>query len=468
MPWRERKDELSDAHLARSITEAAGVDAHFLQPGLGWVPWWKSEIYSPEEHYRDFLQKEHGHKNIDKIGRYLIEGGDMLKILVDTCREINVAPFLSFRLNDGHHVRKLAASLESKHPSAGMSRHYWENYQRYRIGKDPTNWDEGVFDWTIPEVRDYKFALIEEACANYDLAGLELDFLRHWVRFGEKTPVEERRDITTAFVKRVREMLDRTAAARGLPRRWLCIRVPAKAEVRPDQGIDLGELGRAGVDMVNLSYSYFTHQDDSVQHSRAEVDDARIALYAEMTHCTMTGKATAGSGTQPFLRTTDEQFHTTAHLAYEQGAHGISLFNFPYYRYHTTDNIGPFHEPPFHLLDKLSDRDFLAQQSQWYFLTACRNDRILGKRLLPALLKRSHAQTFPLEMLPPAKELHDGVLRLRSDSSLADRTIEVTFNGTALKQIAYVEKPFPHPHARQSRNCPGHAFLVYDSRKRSS
>ncbi len=244
MPWRERSDPLTDAHLARSITEAADVDAHFLQPGLGWVPWWQSAIYSPEEHYGEFLRKQHGHTRIDKIGRYLLDGGDMLDTLVKTCGEVGVAPFLSFRLNDGHHVRELKEALKTGKPSAGMSRHYWENYERFRIGADPVNWDEGVFGWDLPEVRDHKFALIEEACVNYDLAGLELDFLRHWVRFGENTPLEQRREITTGFVQRIREMLDRTAAERGLARRWLCVRVPARAEVRPDQGIDLAALAR--------------------------------------------------------------------------------------------------------------------------------------------------------------------------------------------------------------------------------
>jgi len=50
MPWRNQKDPFTDADLVHSITEAAGVDAHFLQPGLGWIPWWKPKIYSPQEH----------------------------------------------------------------------------------------------------------------------------------------------------------------------------------------------------------------------------------------------------------------------------------------------------------------------------------------------------------------------------------------------------------------------------------
>jgi hypothetical protein len=445
IPWRDRNDELTDEHLARSITEAAAIDAHFLQPGLGWIPWWPSQIYSPQDHYVEFLQKEHGYRKPNKIGRYLLDGGDMLRTLVTTCKQINVAPFLSFRLNDGHHVRKLREARKSGRPSDGMSRHYWENYERFRIGSDLTNWDDGVFDWSIPEVRDHKFALIEEACANYDLAGIELDFLRHWVRFGARTGIEERREITSSFVRRVREMLDRTSQSRGLPHRWLCVRVPANADVRPEQGIDLAELTSAGVDMVNLSYSYFTWQDDSVRRAVQEVNDARVAIYAEMTHTTMTGKATSGSGSQPFLRTTDHQFYSTALLAYEQGATGVSLFNFPYYRYHVTDAIGPFHEPPFHVLPKLKDTEQLKQQPQWYFLSSGRKDSVLGERRLPTIVSPNTPTTLPIEIAGPQRNA-DGVLRLRSDESIADREIAVLFNGRPLAPIAYVEKPLDHPY----------------------
>tara|TARA_R110002049_G_scaffold285698_4_gene466939 strand:+ start:50576 stop:52348 length:1773 start_codon:yes stop_codon:yes gene_type:complete len=446
MPWRDRGDELTDAHLAKSITEAAGVDAHFLQPGLGWIPWWRSEIYSPHDHYDEFLQQEFGHRKINKIGRYLLAGGDMLDVLVSTCAEMQIAPFLSFRLNDGHHVRELREAIATGRPSAGMSRHYWQNYQRYRIGPDVANWDEGVLDWSIPEVREHKFRLIEEACQNYDLAGIELDFLRHWVRFGESTPIDQRRQITTDFVKRVRKMLDETAKERSLPYRYLCIRVPAKSVVRPEQGIDLKKLAFAGVDMVNLSYSYFTWQDDSVRTAVREIDDSRVAVYAEMTHTTMTGKATAGSGTQPFLRTTNEQFYSTANLAYRQGAHGVSLFNFPYYRYHVTDSIGPFHEPPFHVLSKLSDREFVASSPQWFFLTSGRNDRVLGPRELPAIVKREEAKTFLIQIAKPDQSRVDGILRVRSDEDISDRDIEVRFNGNRLRQIPHVEKPLDHPY----------------------
>ena len=38
-------------------------------------------------------------------------------------------------------------------------------------------------NWAVPEVRAQKFALIRELCENYDLDGLELDFLRFYSFF---------------------------------------------------------------------------------------------------------------------------------------------------------------------------------------------------------------------------------------------------------------------------------------------
>lgn len=444
-PWRTREDRASgftDDHLRASISEAADADVHLLQPGLGWIPWWDSKVYSPQEHYGEFLAK-HGITKIPPIGRYLLEGGDMVRTLVEHCRKIGVQPFVSLRLNDGHHVRKLASALEKQQPAPEMARHFWENYEAYRIGPDPTDWAQGVFDWSIPEVRDYKFSLIEELVSRYQIDGIELDFVRHWSRFApDRTTVEDRRSITTQFVARVRKAID--ASSQPAQSRRLCLRIPANLEIHDDQGIDVGELVAAGVDVITLSFSYFTMQDDVVRRLRETHPEVTILL--EMTHTTLTGKATAGSGTQPYLRTTAQQFYTTAELAYRQGANGVSLFNFPYYREHKMPELGPFHEPPFEILPRLRDRKFLARQSQWAFLSAGRNDPVLGTRPLRAILQRNEPQTFLLQMAPRQLHHNDGVLRLRSDEPIADRTLSLRFNEMALERIPFVAKPLPHPY----------------------
>lgn len=444
-PWREPKIGFTDEYLRQTIREASGADAHLLQPGLGWIPWWKSERYSAREHYEDFL-KPLGVTRPHAFGRYLLAGGDLVETLTDECRKQEVLPFVSYRLNDGHHTRKLADALKQGKPDQTMSRFYWENYERFRIGDDFTSWDQSVFDWRHAGARDHIAGLIEELCASHDFAGLELDFLRHWSRFSpDHTGEEERREITTAFVKRIRRALDRKTFAGK--RRWLGARVPARLDLHRDQGIDLDPLTReAGVDFVNLSYSYFTMQDDAVARARAIVPE-ETAVYVEMTHTTLTGKALAGSGTQPYLRTTDAQFHTTAHLAYEQGATGVSFFNFAYYRQHSLPELGPFHEPPFHVLKQVADRDFVARQPHWYFLSEGRRDPVLGdEKQLPALIQRNASQRFTLLAAPTEHHRTDGLLRFRSPEDISDRKIEAKLNGQALKRTPFVAKPIDHPY----------------------
>jgi hypothetical protein len=389
----------------------------------------------------------------------MLSGGDLVRTFVDHCRKIGVAPFISYRLNYGHHTRELAESLERKRPAQGISRFYWENYTKYRIGPDVHDWSQAVFNWAIPAVRDHKFAFIEEICRDYDIAGIELDLLRHWSNFDvESTTGEERCEIMTAFVARVRRVLD--ATARRGERRWLCARIPALLESHDRQGIDPVAFAAAGVDMMNLSFSYFTNQQ---QHDLALIRQKvpEVSLYLEMTHTTMTGKALAGSGSQPYRRTADEQFYTTAHLAHSQGATGLSLFNFAYYREHSMPELGPFNEPPFHVLPKLSQPGWLARQPQWYFLAAGRSKPPMDNPPLPVLVTSGRTVTFTLQMLPTEHQRSDGILRLMAEEPLADGKWQTLFNGVPLSPRPFVAKPIDHPYGGFLGTAQHYACFVF-------
>jgi hypothetical protein len=440
-PYHKLGEPFTDDRLLATIDEAKGIDVHMLQPGLGWVPWWHSEVDPPAEHYA-FYERQYGIKPTS-VGRYLMAGGDIVRTFVEHCRKTGVAPFISYRLNDGHHVRELADALKRGRPTSSMSRFYWENYAKYRLGPDPADWAQGVFNWAIPEVRENKFALLREICQKYDIDGLELDFMRHFSYFStEETNRAQRCGIMAAFVGRIREVLDSTSR-RG-QRRWLCVRVPAWIEAHDRLGIDLRRFVAAGVDMVNLSASYFTVQATDLPRVCTMLPDT--AVYLEMTHTPMTGPALAGSGSQPFLRTTDQQFYTTAQLAYAQGAAGVSLFNFVYYRYHVMPELGPFCEPPFHVLPHLGDRAWLDRQPQSYFLAGLSNKPERRRRLLPFLFDAGKSRKFVLEMTPTASHQRDGLLRLRSEKDMIDCAWQVTVNDTRLAPTAFVRKPTEHPY----------------------
>ena len=76
-------------------------------------------------------------------------------------------------------------------------------------------------DYTIPEVRAHVFRLVEEVCQGYAVDGVELDFARAPIYFRPtldlKPAAPEQRETMTALLRRIRQMTQRTAVARGRP-----------------------------------------------------------------------------------------------------------------------------------------------------------------------------------------------------------------------------------------------------------
>ena len=436
-PYHKKGEPFQEKMLEATVDETSGigVDIHLLQPAHGWVPWWQSKVYSIQEHHNWWKE----HFKVDprnSVHSYLLKGGDVLGAFTTRCRERGLAPFISLRLNDAHHLSHVGTPNNTRGVHA-ICRFYAE-HPEYRI--DPKDGGRGVQNWAIPAVRAYKFALIQEICENYDIDGLELDFMRHpqFFRLAETT-LSERIDIINGFVQKVRELLNRTARS-GQYRR-LCARIPAFLPEYNALGIDLPSFVEAGVDMLNLSISYFTEQQTDLPTIRKMVPETMI--YLEMTHCTMTGKRlTKGGGDNfTFRRTTDEQFYTTANLAYARGANGISVFNFVYYREHGTPGRGPFNEPPFHILKHIGDPEWLACQPQHYFISA----RGYVSHHLPKKLEVGQTASFTLDMAPPKGGWDiDGKLRIQVREPIHNSQWQSRFNGGELTASSNVSEPYPN------------------------
>ena len=322
---------------------------------------------------------------------------------------------------------------------------FYRDHPEYRIGPKLGSAQFQVLNWAIPEVPARKLALISELCENYDIDGLELDFMRFYSFFPrDKTTGEQRRAIMTGFVREVRAALDRTA--REGRRRWLCARVPGFLSALDPLGLDLAALAAAGLDMVNLSVSYVTTQQMEVAAIRALVP--QTALYVEMCHSTWNGpKLTAGYDVFPFRRATPEQLAITAHLAYARGADGVSLFNFAYYREHGGAGRGPFNEPPFEILPHLADREWLAKQPQHWFLGPGWENPFAKPAVLPRKLDGGQTTTFTLDLAPPASGWkEDGRLRVQTLEVMREQHLKVTFNDTALTGTPDISEPFPNPY----------------------
>jgi hypothetical protein len=470
-PFFKRGQAFGPGMIDASVAEASGADAHLFSPGLMWVPFWKSKLQPPDEHFR-WWQKTFPGGRLHPIARYLLDGGDVVADFVKSCRAHGTAAFVSVRLNDYHRVEFLDApggAVLDEFDSICIDR-FRREHPQWRIrppaarDRDSRMADDadsrsvfeardlGVMNWAEPGVRARMAAFIDELAEGYDIDGVELDFLRHYRFFRPDGSLSsaERSRIMTGFVSQVRRTLDRTAPA-GKPR-WLCGRIPAVLSMHDPLGIDVAAFADAGADMLNLSSNYFTVQQD-VDVAAARRLAPGAAIYLEMNQCTAKGPdVSRGHGDNfTYRRTTGEQFLTTARLALARGADGVSLFNFAYYRDYGEDpSRGPFNEPPFHILPQLADHArVMAAAPGHYYLAPMWRSPYGNPVQLPGKLRPGGAITLHMDLVAPAAGWRKNArLRIQTNDPMpGDAAWSASLNAAALAPCADISEPLPPPYA---------------------
>jgi hypothetical protein len=377
-PWRRNREPFSDALLTAGMDEAinAGADHYVLQPGLGWVPWWHSRIYPADEHYRWFSETFGTRPN--GFGRYMIEGGDMVRTALNHAKRRKISLTVSIRLNDQHAVLYSGVtpqtwrSLHDSRSRSGaaprgldaVSRVHMERLD-WRLDTAPPDFNDRrsrwkrLWNWAVPEVVDYRASLLEELIRSYQIDGLELDYMRYPMFFQEATPVEQRIEIMRGFINRIRAALDRNGRPQnGAPRCELALRVPLILSGWRALGLTPEMLRETGVDRVTLSANTFTSQDLDFSAAREALKGIRLALevsYAKHLRQNRIGQP-ARDGTseeeERLLLCQPEDFVSTAQLAVQSKFDAISFFNFVYYRSSAGKPL-PFtadNEPPWEVM----------------------------------------------------------------------------------------------------------------------
>jgi hypothetical protein len=152
-------------------------------------------------------------------------------------------------------------------------------------------------------------------------------------------------------------------------------------------------------------------------------------------------KKSAACGHGPDQRMTKAHLATSALQAYHLGAAGISSFNFQYYREFADkpcmlEENKPYSEPPFKVLSKLSDRDWVARQDQYYWSNMQR-----------AFSSSKHDASFTL-VAPAGGWQQAGKVRINLEQSLkAGDRMTLTFNGAELVCTTNSSIPFPSEYA---------------------
>ncbi|MCE5215425.1 family 10 glycosylhydrolase [bacterium] len=102
-----------------------------------------------------------------------------------------------------------------------------------------TWWWQGMWNYAVPQVREFQVAILREVAETYDLEGFQLDFARHvpCLPVGRQW---ELRDQVTEFLRMVRSMLEEVAASRGRPY-LLAARIPQTLAGCHADGFDIAQ-----------------------------------------------------------------------------------------------------------------------------------------------------------------------------------------------------------------------------------
>ena len=364
------------------------------------------------------------------VPEMIARGTDPLQVMVDFCHSHGMEAFCTMRMNDTHD----SVDTPDK-PFFGFSR-FKREHPEFLMGsfeKRPRFKAWTGIDYTQPAVRERVFQRLEEVCQNYDLEGIELDFLRHEclfksVAWGAKASPEER-DLLTGLIRRIRAMTEREGLRRGRPI-LVAIRVTDSAAYCKGLGLDLERWLQDGlVDLLTGTGELQLNDWDYLVQLGHRHD---VPVYAGLSD---TWEKFA---TPPFKRQSVESYRGRAMAAWQAGVDGIYLFNFfnsakPQWR-------------------ELGEPSGLARLDKLYFLSAL-SDNVGPSGPIPA--GRTH-RGAPLltpvnrwKLMPgqPAQtqlRIGDDVAGLKPTAicylnlqePLPAGKLDVRFNGTRLKPAA--------------------------------
>ena len=388
--------------------EDTDVDAIMCCPTAWRANLFPSEVDPTWKRYRSY-QPLSKFPSWDYIMRYLHKGGDPVKDTLEACRKCGKDFFISYRMNDHHYVDDLEWPTHND---------FWRDHREYWLGNtnnSPYTRKDNVrlFNYMLPQVRNYYFDIIKELCTNYDVDGVELDFQR-FPKFFPKTYLKQGSVVMTAFVKRIREFLDQLGEKRNKSLR-LCVRVPENIAKCRKAGLDVSGWDKEQlIDMINISSCYFHTIELGLEEFKAATTHAKI--YGEMNYVTAQRKPQGAKRALARCYTTLPIYYASAMNFFSRGANGISLFNFDYVPER-------FRIPMAKGLKGITDFEHLKTLPKDYVLT-----RNFGS--FPARNKATVHMIIPDNTQEVTFE--KAVLRIETKKSCEEMKINVQMNGKSL------------------------------------
>ncbi len=238
---------------------------------------------------------------------------DIIGMAVEEIKRYGAKAWFSVRMNDHHFPND---------PGFNSSLSY-ERAEELGVNGGRRN-----LDYTKAPVSNYYRNYIEEICRNYDVDGIELDFLRSCPVMGEVT--EENKNLLTEYVAAVSAIVRKIGKEKG-KEMGVSVRVYPTEEMNLDYGIDAARWVAEGfVDTITLENWYIpTHFNIPVERWRASVDALNVKRRAYTLLCgtdwAVQCDLTMYSGMAMWISL--EQFRGFVSASLSRGADGIYIFN---------------------------------------------------------------------------------------------------------------------------------------------
>lgn len=269
------------------------------------------------------LTTRDGHYDKNQMAELLRQGIDPLRVMLDFGKQQNIEVFWSMRMNDTHD----ASFHEEYGPILLKANRFKSAHPEYLLGtakKRPKHGAWTALSYGRPEVRERVFQLVEEVCRNYDIGGINLDFLRHPVLFPStargEIATDEERAAMTELLTQIRKMADEVGQSRGRPI-LIAVRTPDSVDYCRAIGLDLERWLADDLFDLFLPSGYF--QLNEWDYSVALGHKYGVKVYPSL------DDSRVGDATDRVMRMTNLAYRARAADVWRAGADGVYLFNFP-------------------------------------------------------------------------------------------------------------------------------------------
>jgi hypothetical protein len=272
-------------------------------------------------------------------------GVDPVQRMIDRCRQRNISPWVSIRMNDAHDATVPVSPLHSQ---------FWMDHPEYHL----PNYGMNIgLDYGLKPVRDHYMALLREVCDRFDMDGLELDWNRfpHSFRRGEEIAQGQ---VLTGWLGEVREVV------RAAEQKWnhpicLAARVPARPQASMGTGLDAVTWAQQGlIDHLIVAPFLTTDFDVPVEQWNQLLSGTGVGVTVGLEHA-------VGASWYEQMPNTPELRRGAAMAALARGSQGTYLFN----HFAFADEEKPYLLKEPYLLQEMGSVETLADKDRSYAVT---------------------------------------------------------------------------------------------------